>query len=104
MKSRLLNHLEAAIAAAGYTVQADCLRAERAGLLARQGQLAEARAVVSALQSQYAAQPHPAVSAWLSLSEGLVSYFSDLNRAARDKVSRAYALSAAAREQRLHAL
>jgi hypothetical protein len=104
MKSRLLSHLDAAIAAASQPVSADCLRAQRAGLLARQGQLAEARAVISTLQGQYAKERHPAVSAWLSLAEGLVSYYSDLNRAARDKMSRAYALSNAARDTRLRAL
>jgi len=104
MKSRLLTNLDTAIAAATQAVQADCLRAERAGLLARQGQIAEARAVLSALQAQYARQPDVSVSAWLSLAEGYVSYFSDLNRNARDKISRAYALSAPARDTRLRAL
>lgn len=104
MKSRLLTNLDAAIAAATQPVQADCLRAERAGVLARQGQLAEARAVMSTLQTQYARQPNVSVSAWLSLAEGLVSYFSDLNRNARDKISRAYALGAPARDTRLRAL
>jgi len=104
MKSRLLTNLDTAIAAATQPVQADRLRAERAGLLARQGQMAEARAVLSALQAQYARQPDVAVSAWLSLAEGFVSYYSDLNRNARDKISRAYALSAPARDTRLRAL
>ena len=104
MKSRLLTNLDTAIAAATQPVQADCLRAERAGLLARQGQIAEARDVLSALQTQYARQPNVSVSAWLSLAEGLVGYYSDLNRNARDKISRAYALSAAARDTRLRAL
>lgn len=104
MKSRLLNNLDTAIAAAAQPVQADCLRAERAGLLARQGQMAEARTVLSALQAQYTRQPNLSVSAWLSLAEGFVSYFSDLNRGARDKISRAYALGTAARDTRLRAL
>jgi hypothetical protein len=104
MKSRLLSHLDAAIAAASQPLVADCLRAERAGLLARQGQLAEARACLAALQTQYARQPQAALSAWLSLGDGLVSYFSDLNRSARDKMSRAYALATAARDTRLRAL
>jgi len=105
MKSRLLSHLDAAIAAAAsQRVKADCLRAERAGLLARQGQLAEAGSIISALQAQYNRQPDPSVSAWLSLADAFVSYFSDLNRASRDKMKRAYALSAAARDSRLRAL
>jgi tetratricopeptide (TPR) repeat protein len=104
MNSRLLRHLDAAIAAASRPVQADCLRAERAALLARQGEMAEARGVISSLQMQYAREPNPLVSAWLSLAEGLASYFSNLSRSARDKIQRAYALSAAARDTRLHAL
>ncbi|MBC7957856.1 MAG: hypothetical protein H7Y33_18555, partial [Cytophagales bacterium] len=63
MKSRLLSTLDTAIAAATQPVQADCLRAERAGLLARQGQIAEARSVVAALQAQYAKLPNASVSA-----------------------------------------
>ncbi|MBC7991805.1 MAG: hypothetical protein H7Z15_01000 [Rhizobacter sp.] len=104
MKSRLLNNLDTAIAAAAQPVQADCLRAERAGLLARQGQIAEARAALATLQAQYARQPNVSVSAWLALGEGFVSYYTDLNRNARDKISRAYALGAPARDTRLRAL
>lgn len=104
MKSRLLSSLDAAIAAAPQPVQADCLRAERAGLLARQGQLAEARTVISALQAQYALKSNAAVSGWVALAEGLLSHFSDLNRAAHDKIRRAYALSGVARDTRLQSL
>jgi tetratricopeptide (TPR) repeat protein len=104
MKSRLLSHLDAAIAAASMPVEADCLRAERACLLARQGQLAEARNVITGLQAQYSQQPHPRVNAWISLAEGLASYFSELSRSAHDKIRRAHAVSAAARDRRLHAL
>lgn len=99
-----MRQLDAAIAAASQPVQADCLRAERAALLARHGQLAEARTVISALQAQYARVPHPLVSAWVSLAEGLTSYFSELSRTAHDKFRRTYAVSAATRDNRLHAL
>jgi tetratricopeptide (TPR) repeat protein len=104
MKSRLLSSLDAAIAAATQPVQADCLRAERAGLLARQGQLAEARAVIASLQAQYALKSNAAVSAWVALADGLLSHFSDLNRVAHDRMRRAHALSGAARDMRLQAL
>jgi hypothetical protein len=104
MKSRLLSHLDAAIAAASIPSEADCLRAERAGLLARQGQLTEARSVIASLQTQYGQNPHTKVNAWILLAEGLTSYFSDLGQAAHDKVRRAHAVSAAARDRRLHAL
>lgn len=104
MKSRLLSHLDAAIAAASQPVQADSLKAERAGLLARQGQLAEARDIVTALQAHYGPVPHPLVNGWISLAEGLIAHFSDLGRSAHDKIRRAYAVSAAARDRRLNAL
>jgi len=104
MASRLLSRLDAEIAAAKHPLKADCLRAERAGLLARQGHLDEARQVLSSLHMQYAAHPHAIMSAWLSLGEGLLSHFSDLGAAAHDRMRRAYALSGAARDTKLHAL
>lgn len=105
MKSRLLGQLDAAIASiVANPIKADCLRTERACLLARQGQLDEARAVHATLQAQYAAQPNASVSAWLCLADGLVCYFGDMSSVARDKMRRAYALSAAVRDMRLHAL
>jgi tetratricopeptide (TPR) repeat protein len=104
MKSRLLSHLDAAIAAAAMPSEADCLRAERAALLARQGQLNEARSIIAGLQAQYGLSPHPRVNAWISLAEGLTSYFSDLGQTAHDKIKRAYAVSGASRDRRLNAL
>lgn len=104
MSSRLLSRLDAEIAAAKHPLKADCLRAERAGFLARQGHLDEARQVLSSLHMQYAAHPHAVMSAWLSLGEGLLSHFSDLAPAAHDRMRRAYALSGAARDMKLHAL
>jgi tetratricopeptide (TPR) repeat protein len=102
--SRLLTRLDAAIAAAGTTTRADCLRAERAGYLARLGQLDEARQVLSSLHMQYASHPNAAVSAWLAYADGLLGYFSDMGEIARDKMRRAYALSGAARDVTLQAL
>ena len=104
MASRLLARLDAEIAAAKHPLKADCLRAERAAFLARQGRLDEARQVLSSLHMQYAAHPHAVMSAWLSLGEGLLSHFSDLGPAAHDRMRRAYALSGAARDMKLHAL
>ena len=104
MASRLLARLDAEIAAARHPLKADCLRAERAGFLARQGHLDDARQVLSTLHMQYASRPNAVMSAWLSLGEGLLSHFSDLAPAAHDRMRRAYALSGAARDTRLHAL
>ena len=104
MVSRLLGKLESRIAKARDPVEAACLRAERASMLARQGQLDSARAELAALHARHDRNPHVAVSAWVSLAEGMVYYFSDLNASARDKMRRALALSTAAQLKPLRAL
>ncbi len=102
--SRLLLRLNAAIAGARDPHTADCAHAERACYLARQGEFAEATRVIAALRKRYEPRPDAAMSAWLNLGEGLVSYFSELGSNAYDKVLRAHALSAAAGLVPLHAL
>ncbi len=94
--SRLLKQLDAAIDSAPTQLAADCLRAERACYLARQGRTDEAKSLVIALRKQYGSAPNVAMSAWLSLAEGLEIYFRTLGVGSRDKVLRAHALSAAA--------
>lgn len=104
MRSRLLTRLDTAIAKARNPVEVACLKAERACFLARQGHLAQARVLVDALHTQFAWRPHAAVSAWLSLAEGLNDYYSHLASSARDRVMRAHALSGAAHLAPLRAL
>lgn len=104
MRSRLLTRLDTAIAKARNPVEAACLKAERACFLARQGQLSQARLLIDALQAQFAWRPHAAVSAWLSLAEGLHDYYTHLGPSARDRVMRAHALSGAAHLAPLRAL
>ena len=103
-QARLLKDLEAAIDAARTQLAADCARAERACYLARQGRVDDAKLVVMALREQYAASPNVAMSAWLSLAEGLEIYFRNLGAGSHDKVMRAHALSAAARLAPMQAL
>ena len=102
--SRLLLRLNAAIASAKNQHAADCAYAERACYLARQGDFAEASRTIAALRKRYESQPDAAMSAWLNLAEGLLSYFSELGPNAYDKVLRAHALSAAAGLVPLNAL
>jgi hypothetical protein len=93
-RSRLLGALEAAIKAAANPIEAQCLRAERAALLARQGQLERAQGVIDELQSQLAWQPNNTMlRAWLALAEGLHSYYSVIGLAGRESVELAYALA-----------
>jgi hypothetical protein len=104
-RSRLMAKLDAAIAAAANPIEAKCLRAERAGLLARQGQLEGAKAVIDELNTQLAWQPSTPLRAWLALAEGLHGYYSALGRDARASIEQAYDLARGqAALQRLHAL
>lgn len=104
-RSRVLARLDAAIAAAANPVEARCLRAERAGLLARQGQIESARAAIDELNAQLAWQPSPALRGWLALAEGLLSHYSALDGRAQAGFELAYQLSqGAAALARLHAL
>lgn len=104
-RSRLLLRLDAAITAAGNPVEAQCLRAERAALLARQGQLEAAKAVIDELGTQLAWRPVTAVRAWLALADGLHGYYSALGRGAQARIEEAYELTrGVATLTRLHAL
>jgi tetratricopeptide (TPR) repeat protein len=101
---RLLQRLEAAIAAASSPVQADGLRADRAACLARLGRYAEARAEIDALHTKYALSPQASVSGWCHLAEGLLDYFSSQSGHAGDHVQRAHALGVAAGQRGLQAV
>ena len=93
MASQLLASIDARIAAAQDPLDAVCLRAERAGLLARQGDLDEARAELAALHRLHERERHPLVSAWLHLADGLVLHFTNQSAAARDRMLRSLALA-----------
>lgn len=104
MKSRLLSRLDTDIKAAPTAFAADCLRCERAAYLARQGEEGEVTRELDALRKRYSARPNSEVSAWLHLAEGLLCHYRDLSSTARDKLTRAHALSAGAGLKRLQAL
>ena len=104
MKSRLLGRLDAAIKAAPSAFAADCLRCERAAYLARQGEVDEVSRELDALRKRYSARPNSELSAWLHLVEGLLCHYRDLSTGARDKLTRAHALSAGAGLKPLQAL
>jgi len=104
MASRLLARLDAAIARSRDPVQVACLRAERAGFLARHGQVGLARTQLQELQRQFSREPHAAVSGWLALAEGQVEHYTHLGGQSHDRFNRAYALSRAAQLRPLQAL
>ncbi len=94
MLSRLLTHLDAAIARADSPLHAACLRAERAGHLARQGQQALAAAELAALRHDLAWQPSDKVHAWVLIAEGIAAHSQQLGCAtARQAFVAAHALA-----------
>lgn len=95
MASRLLTQLASRIAAARDPVEAACLRAQRGIYLARQGKYDAAQAIVKAIRDEFGARPHAEVTAWISLVEALVHFYSHPGPRARDRLQRAHALSRA---------
>jgi hypothetical protein len=104
IRSRLMARLEQGIAAAPNQLAAGVLRAQRAMLQARHGQLQPARDELTQLHQVSFQHPHPRLMAWLQLAEGLMSYFTDFGPAARDRIQRARALAEAAGDAELQAL
>ena len=95
MASRLLTQLASRIAAARDPVEAACLRAQRGIYLARQGNQAEALAIVEAIRGEFGARPNAEVTAWVSLLEAVIHFFSQPGPKALDRLRRAHALSRA---------
>ena len=102
--SRLLARLDSDIRRTFDPVDAACLRAERAMQLARHGQFEQAHQEMAALHAGFDRRPTASVSAWICLAEGCVAYFTSLSNAARDKMQRAHAISAAANLTRIRAI
>jgi hypothetical protein len=95
VSSRLLSQLAARIAAARDPVEAACLRAQRGIYLARQGKHQEAEAIVSAIRDEFGTKPNAEVTAWVSLVEALIHFYSQPGPKALDRLRRAHALSRA---------
>lgn len=96
MVSRLLADLDDRIARTRDPIRNDCLRAERATLLARQGRLEQARTDLEQIRSRHRDRPHAVVTAWICLGEGMVGFYGNLGRESRDRFARAHALASAA--------
>jgi hypothetical protein len=96
MASRLLAQLGSRIAAARDPVEAACLRAQRRGIyLARQGKYGEAQGIVDAVRTEFGDRPNAEVTAWVSLVEALIHFYSQPGPKALDRLRRAHALSRA---------
>ncbi len=102
--SRLLRGLDARIAGATSRVEADCVRAEAAVYLARQGAARRADEIVRDLRARYDGRPHIAVAVWVNLCEGIARHFAEQGGEAALKIRRADALATASGLPQLAAL
>jgi tetratricopeptide (TPR) repeat protein len=103
-KSRALIRLDTAIAAARTSVESGCLKAERAGLLARLGRFDESRQALMEVRAQHEHTPSAALAAWVCLAEGMLEHIRGMAAQGRDRIRRAYALSVASRVRPLIAI
>lgn len=102
--SRLIDRLDAEIAAAVDPVSAECLKAERAATLARCGQLSEARFALRGLKIQAQRRRHGRLRAWVSFATGLIEHFDALAPGANQSFEAASREAAEAGDTRLGAL
>ncbi|MBQ0961899.1 hypothetical protein KAK06_23380 [Ideonella sp. 4Y11] len=102
--SRLIDSLDAAIAACQDPAQADCLRAERAAAQARSGHLAEARFMLKGLRVQAQRRGRSALAAWVPFLAGMIEHFEALSPQAIDHFGEAQQRAADVGLPRLQAL
>lgn len=80
------------------------LRIEKASILTKVGKLEHARQIISVLRTENV-DYEPRLSAWIILTEGLVSHFGALDvLSARDKFRRSYAIAVAVADNELRAI
>lgn len=102
--SPMLARLDAALASSGHPVDAACLRAERAGFLARQGFYEQANAELHTLRQDFSSRPAAVVTVWICIVEAWIEHYGGRIAAGRDKMKRAQALASAAKLKPLQAL
>ena len=104
MATRLLDRLDHQISHADNPFERECLKAQRAAAIARQGQLGEARFALAGLRSQSRRLRKPRLVAWVHMTDGLIDHFGSLTPAARHKFVAAREQAALADDRALQAL
>jgi tetratricopeptide (TPR) repeat protein len=102
--SRLIERLDLAIARCQVPLERECLKAERAGAMARHGRLADARFELAGVRSQSLRHRHPRLNAWVCMADGLIDHFESVGPQAQEKFRRAHSLAVSAGDQALRAL
>lgn len=104
MLPRVVLRLDEAIAREDSPLARECLKAERAGVLARLGLMQEARFALAGLRSQAQRHRAPQLQAWVWMVDGLISHFESVAVHSGDKFRRALALATTAQDQPMMAL
>jgi len=103
MASRLIERLDLAIARCNEPLERECLKAERAGALARHGLLADAKFALQGSRAQSLRHRHPRLNAWVCMADGLVDHFESVGPQAQEKFRRAHGLAISAGDTALRA-
>lgn len=101
--SRVIERLDARIAAAEGVLEREYLKARRAAALARHGQLSEARFALTGLRSQSQRLRDRPLVAWTMLVDALIDHCESLAPTAREKFRRAYEAAAGATDPAVQA-
>ncbi|NDY91144.1 hypothetical protein [Ideonella livida] len=104
MAFRLIERLDQDIVHCTDPETQECLKAERAGALARHGLIQEARFALSGVRTQNQRLRSTRVATWIALVEGLIQHSDTLSPEAADKFQRAVDLAVQAAEPGLQAL
>lgn len=102
--SRRITNLGHELRATVDPVAAACLRIERAGLMARHGQVDEAKAELAAMRDWLARHPSDEVATWLAIAEGWLAHYTNMSLSAVDRMRRALTLARQAGLRHLQAL
>lgn len=89
MASRLIEHLDSAIALEADPYRRECLKAQRAGASARLGMIGEAQFSIAGLRTQSRRYRDPLLQGWIHLAEGMIDHFSTLSHEALKKFAAA---------------
>ena len=104
MLPRVVLRLDELIAQADSPLDRECLKAERAGVLARLGLMADARFALAGLRTQSQRHRSPRLNAWVWIVDGLITHFESIGDEARDKFQRAWLQAEAAQDRPMMAL
>jgi len=94
--AHIIDRLDALIAQAEGVFERETLKSRRAAVLARHGQIAEARFALAGLRTQSQRLRDPVLTGWAALVDGLIDHCETLSPTARDKFRRAHDLASAA--------